>query len=176
MKSIKLLILLLMVTSCAPVKVSYDYEKSIDFSKYKTYNYYADLNSGLSELDTKRLKSILDEVMQSKGMTKSNAPDLFINIQSKAYYNDNSGSVGVGVGGSSGGNVGGGVSVGFPIGQSQANREIVFDFIDENGVGLIWQAVSQSNFNINGTPNQREGMLKAVVEKVLSYYPPIIQK
>ena len=75
MKSVKLLILTLVVASCAPVKVSYDYEKTIDFSKYKTYNYYADLNSGLSELDTKRLKSILDEVLESKGMTKSNAPD-----------------------------------------------------------------------------------------------------
>lgn len=163
---------MLCVVSCAPIKVSYDFEKSIDFSKYKTFNYYTDLNSGLSELDTKRLKRSLDEGLQAKGMTKSNAPDLFINIQSKAFYNDNSGSVGVGVGGSSGGSVGGGVSVGFPIGQSQANREIIFDFIDENGVGLIWQAISQSNFNPNATPNQREGMLKAVIDKVLSFYPP----
>ena len=55
MKPFKSLLLLLIVASCAPINVNYDYEKGTDFTQYKTYNYYSDMETGLSELDTKRL-------------------------------------------------------------------------------------------------------------------------
>ena len=55
MKNIRFIPLLLLIASCAPIRVTYDYERTANFSKYKTYNYYSDINSGLSDLDTKRL-------------------------------------------------------------------------------------------------------------------------
>ena len=73
--------------------------------------------------------------------------------------------VGVGVGG-------GGISIGIPIGKQNVNKQIIFDFIDENGIGLFWQALSESSFNPNAKPEQRELQLKAIVDKVLVGYPP----
>ena len=55
MKKILALLTVITFTSCASIYVNYDYEKQTDFTKYKTYNYYSDIESGLSELDTKRL-------------------------------------------------------------------------------------------------------------------------
>ena len=69
MKPIKTFLLLLFVASCAPIYVNYDYEKQHDFTKYKTYNYYSDLETGLSELDTKRLLYVMDEALKAKGFT-----------------------------------------------------------------------------------------------------------
>ena len=46
------------------------------------------------------------------------------------------------------------------------------DFVDENKAGLFWQAVSESSYNPNASPEQREKQMKAIVEKVLSKYPP----
>lgn len=171
MKFLKLVLLIFLVFSCSSVRVNYDYDKQADFSTYKTYNYYSDLDTGLSSLDAKRLLNILDEALQNKGLSLSETPDFYINIQSSEYENAQRNTVGVGLGGG-GRNVGGGVSVGIPIGQSKLSRQIIFDFIDEEGKGLFWQAVTESNYNPKASPEKRETNLKAVVEKTLSDYPP----
>ena len=170
---IKLFVLFTMFVfgSCAPIYVNYDFERKADFSKYKTYNYYSDLETGLNELDTKRLLNALDTQMQTIGLTKSENPDFYVNVVSSLYENANRNTVGVGVGGG-GRNVGGGISIGLPIGQPKMNREIVFEFIDENSIGLFWQAISESGFNENASPEKREAKLKAIVQKVLTKYPP----
>jgi hypothetical protein len=171
MKKIVPLLLILMVTSCAPIYVNYDYEKGTDFKKYKTYNYYSDLETGLNELDTKRLLSVMDAQMQAKGLTLSETPDFYVNVVSSEYENNNRNTVGVGVGGG-GRNVGGGISIGLPVGQPKMNRTILFEFIDEDGIGLFWQAESESGFNPNASPEKRETQFNAIVEKVLKGYPP----
>ena len=126
----------------------------------------------MNELDSKRFIDALDSKLQAKGLTLSQAPDFFINIQSSEYQEaQQSSSVGVGVGGG-GGNVGGGISVGIPIGQSNINRRIAIDFIDENGNGLFWQAISDSGFNPKSSPEKREANLIAIAEKILLQYPP----
>jgi len=159
------------VVSCASIHVNYDYDTKTNFNTYKTYNYYSDLDTGLSPLDTKRLLNVLDSNLQSKGLSLSETPDFYINITSKVYNTAPGNRVGVGVGGS-GRNVGGGISIGLPIGQSKINREIYFDFIDESGDGLFWKAISDSRFHLNASPQKREEMLNAVIEKVLSQFPP----
>lgn len=171
MKNLKVLLLLLLVSSCASIRVNYDYDKQTNFNIYKTYNYYSDLETGLSELDTKRLLDVMDANMKAKGLSLSATPDFFINIQSSEYQNNQRNNVGVGVGGG-GHNVGGGLSIGLPIGQPKINRQITIDFIDENGKGLFWKAVSESGFNPKASPEKREEKLKAIVYKILSQYPP----
>lgn len=170
MKYLKLLLLCLVITSCG-VRVNYDYESATDFTKYKSYAFFTDMQTGLSELDTKRLIHLLDDALQAKGFTKSDYADFMINIQSSERENVNRNTVGIGVGGT-GRNVGGGISVGIPIGQSKLNREIVFEFVDANSNRLFWQAVSESNYNPDTTPEKREANLQAIVAKVLEGYPP----
>ena len=171
MKLVKMIAILFLAVSCAPIYVNYDYEKSTDFNNYKRYNYYADMETGLSALDTKRLLKILDLQLQEKGFVLSETPDFFIDIKSGEFVGAQKQTIGVGVGGS-GRNVGGGISIGLPIGQSQTTRKITFDFVDENIKQLFWQAVSESNFNPNAVPEKRENKLNSIVAKVLSKYPP----
>lgn len=161
----------LFIMSCAPIRVNYDYEKGTDFSKYKTYQYYGDMETGLSQLDTKRLLDAIDLKMKEKGFTISETPDFLIDIKSSEYKEVQRNNVGVGLGGG-GGSMGGGISIGLPIGQANVNRQITVDFVDEKGKGLFWEAVSESVFSPNATPEKREVQLQAVVEKVLAKYPP----
>ncbi|WP_147677279.1 DUF4136 domain-containing protein [Algibacter pacificus] len=171
MKIAKVIALVFLFASCAPIYVNYDYEKGTDFTKYKSYNYYADMKTGLSELDTKRLLNILDVQLQEKGFILSETPDFFIDIKSSEFKGAQRQTVGVGVGGT-GRHVGGGISIGLPIGQAQVTRKITFDFVDENIKQLFWQAVSESSFNPNSTPEKRENGLNTIVTKVLKQYPP----
>lgn len=171
MKFLKITILAILIVSCAPIRVNYDYDKAVNFTTYKTYQYYGDIKTGLSELDTKRLLNAIDVKMQAKGFSISENPDFFIDIKSQEYQAAQRQTVGVGVGGG-GGNVGGGISIGLPIGQANVNRQITIDFVDENKKQLFWQAISESSFNPNSNPEKREARLNAIVEKVLSSYPP----
>lgn len=172
MKPFVLLLFLVFISACAPIRVDYDYEKTTDFDTYKTYNYYKEMDTGLSELDTKRFISSLNKTMQAKGLNLSDNPDFLINIKSQEYQDAQRSNVGVGVGGG-GGNIGGGVSLGIPIGQANINRQITIEFVDENKTGLFWQAISQSSINPKATPEKRQTILQAVADKVLSQYPPI---
>lgn len=170
MKNIIFLSVLFVLTSCGSV-VNYDYEKSTDFNNYKTYSYYDDMETGLSQLDTKRLKRAIDSKLKTMGLSRSDTPDFYIDIQSQQVTSRNNSSVGVGVGGG-GGRGFGGVSVGIPVGQNQRTREIIIDFVDETKTGLFWQAVSESNYNVNASPEKREAVFAKLVEKVFAEYPP----
>ena len=169
------MLLVLLFTSCHVIRVQTDYEKGTDFLNYSTYNYFSDLETGLSELDEKRLIKILDAAMQAEGILLSEEPDFLINIESGIYKTPRNNNVGVGVGGT-GRNVGGGVSVGIPIGQANVQREIIFDFVDSQKDMLFWQATSKSSLNESATPVEREKKLKDIVAKVLSKYPPKSKK
>lgn len=170
MKIIRIFIIALCLVSCGAT-VNYDYDSQTDFSKYKTYNYFTDMESGLSELDLKRLISALDKEMVLKGYTLAEDADFYIDIQSQEVTFNNGNNVGVGVGGT-GRNVGGGVSIGFPINSNKRNREIVIDFVDKDRTKLFWQAVSESSFNPKAKPEKREADFAVLVAKILSKYPP----
>lgn len=171
MKRLLAVVVLSIATSCAPIYVNYDYDKAVDFSKYKTYQYFGDMETGMSELDTKRLLDALDAKLKANGFALSENPDFLIDIKSIDFRNAQRETVGVGVGGGSG-NVGGGISIGLPIGQSNTTREIVFDFVDAKNKQLFWQAKSESSFNPRGTPIEKEERLAAIVEKVFKKFPP----
>ncbi|MCL6272415.1 DUF4136 domain-containing protein [Muricauda sp. 2012CJ35-5] len=171
MKDLGFLILLMLLVSCGGVKVNYDYDKSTDFSNYTSYNYFSDMNSGLSQLDEKRLLRVLDSTLQSKGFLLTEEPDFYINIISSEYRNAPNNSVGVGIGGT-GRNVGGGVSVGLPLGNTGIQRRIQFDFVDAQKDALFWQASTESGYRENASPSVREDRIRALVHKVFDKFPP----
>ena len=174
MRFVLISILALLLSSCASTQVKYDYEPSADFSAYRTYNYFSDIDTGLSNLDAKRLFRAVDSILQQKGMKISEEPEFLINIQGQSFYNPQNSSVGVGVGGT-GGNVGGGVSIGIPVGSRTMERELIFDFVDSEKNQLFWQAVSSSNISENASPETREKKINEMVAKVFSKYPPEIK-
>lgn len=171
MRILTSLLLVMFFVSCAPIRVNYDFERGTDFSKYKTYSYYGDLQTGLSALDTKRFLDAFDAKMAAKGFSFSETPDFLVDIKSSEYQQVQRNTVGVGLGGS-GRNMGGGISIGLPLGQSNINRQIIVDFVDENGTGLFWQAATETSFNPNASPERREQLFNAIAEKILAKYPP----
>ena len=171
MKKYTLITFILFLCACSSVRVNYDYDHKADFSAYRTYNYFSDMDTGLNNLDTNRLIDAVDSVMQQKGIKLSEEPEFLINIQSQSFYQPQKSTVGVGMGGT-GGNVGGGVSIGVPVGGNSLERELVFDFVDTQKNQLFWQAVSTSNLSENADPMTREKKINEIVTKVFSKYPP----
>ncbi len=84
MKLFKLLpvLFLFVLTACSSVQVQTDFDKNVNFQQYKTYAF---MKSGvdkmkISDLDKKRILKAIDEEMTAKGFTKSDNPDMLINI------------------------------------------------------------------------------------------------
>ncbi len=165
-------VLFLILTSCCSVRVNSDYDKKVDFSTYKSYAF---LKSGIdkmeiSDLDKKRIMHSIEEVMSTKGFTKSETPDFLINIFTKEreQVNVNQFNAGWGYGYGYGWN---------PYvwgGQTSINRytegTLYIDLIDAKKKELIWQGEGEGT--LTKDTNKKDAMIKEFVTKILEQYPP----
>lgn len=170
MKPIKHLLLLVLISGCAAT-VHYDYETSTNFTQYKTYAYFNDIKTNLNPFDYKRLTNAIDQELTGLGITKSNTPDFYIDIQTQTIQNQPNSTIGVGIGGT-GRNVGGGISVGVPVQSKLTTTQISIEFVNDAKGGLFWQAISQITMHQNAKPKKREEKFNALAQKVFKNYPP----
>ncbi len=172
MKKFKYLFLLAFVTACNAPQAVYDYDNEVQFNSLSTYQIYPDLKSNLSQLDEQRLLEILSSELNTVGFSQaSDSPDVYLNYYASSFETPSQNNIGIGVGGT-GRNVGVGVSGGIPIGGTNTQMRITFDLINVKTDALIWQAIVDSPFNMNASPEKREEQLRLMVNKALEGYPP----
>lgn len=171
MKPLFLLLSTLFLISCGAT-VSVDYDKVTDFSQFTTYQFYSDIDSGLNELDNKRIMKAIDSSLQSRGFTRTESCKFYINFYASEQVSNSRNTIGIGVGGG-GGNVGVGVSGGIPIGGRIINQRLTIDIIDASqGQELAWQAVIEGELKETAGPEQKEAYYTAVIDKALKRFPP----
>ena len=77
--------LVLVLPSCSSITVSYDYDKTANFSAYKTYAYTPEaLSLAVGDLNRDRIIAAIDAEMAARGITKSDSPDALIDLIVKA--------------------------------------------------------------------------------------------
>ncbi len=181
MKTLKFLplVLLFLFASCSVVRVNADFDKNVDFSQYKTYAFYkAGIDKvEVSDLDKKRILRAIDEQMLAKGFTKSETPDLLVNIFTKAreQVNVNQFNAGWGYGWGFGWNpwnFGGFGGFGNNTTVSTSTEGTLFiDLIDAKKKEMIWQGEGQGNLTKNTA--KKDENVKEFVTKILAQYPPV---
>lgn len=171
MKVLKLLVIVFFLGSCNAPQAVYDYDEEVNFQDYSTYAYFPEFQTGLNQLDEKRLKKSFENAIEQKGFSVSEDAEMYVNIYTEEYQEQSRDNLGVGVGGG-GGNVGVGVSGGIPLGGPDYYLQITFDFIDVEEDALIWQAVVDSKFNPDASPENRQAQFDKIVKKALERYPP----
>jgi hypothetical protein len=152
------------LNSCNTVRVTYDYDRATDFNTYKTYNFH---QKGidkleLNDLDKRRIMSAIDTQMAAKGFTKSDSPELYINVlaSSKEKINIDNGYYG-----GYWGSYGGGSRV-----YQYTSGTIIIDVIDNARNILIWQGAG-SGLNVSDLDTKAEEIPKAI-EEILAKFPP----
>lgn len=177
MKAIKYLPLLLLafLVSCNAVRINSDYDKKVDFSAYKTYAFY---KTGIdkveiSDLDKKRILKSIEEEMTLKGFTKSETPDLLVNINTKAEKNVNVNQfqAGMGYGWGFGWNPYFGTNSSV---WTDTEGTLTIDLIDAKKKELIWQGEGVGHLTKN--TNKKDENIKGFVNRILSQYPPVLGK
>lgn len=174
MKTIKFIpvVLLFLLTSCEAIRVNADFDKNVDFSKFKTFAYYkAGIDKvEISDLDKKRILRSIDEIMIAKGFTKSETPDLLINIftKSREQVNVNQFNSGWGYGWGFGWNPYGFGSQ--TMVSTSTEGTLYIDLIDAKKKEMIWQGEGQGDLTKNR--EKKDENIKEFVAKILAQYPP----
>jgi hypothetical protein len=175
MKTIKIfsLLLVFIFESCATsVRVYSDFDMSIDFSQYKTYAFH---RSGIdkvqiSDLDKKRILYAIEIELNKKGMSKSETPDLLINIFTKErdQVDVNQYNAGWGYGWRWGWNPylwGGQTYV-----TTSTEGTLYIDLIDAKKKELVWQGEGVGYLTQNR--EEKVSQINEFVAKILAQYPP----
>lgn len=169
-KLIYSLILSFLLSSCGAYVVV-DYDKEKDFSVFQTYDFYPDIESGLSKLDDNRIIKITDSLLQQRGFSRSQSSDFLINFYAEEFMENTRNTIGVGIGQSSR-NSHVHISGGIPIGSRVINQYLTVDFVDAKKDQLIWKAESGADYKEHITPEQKEKFFISVLSKILKKFPP----
>ncbi len=190
MKSLSLLLLgSLLFFGCSGVKVVSDYDKTVDFSKYKTVEYYGwveESDAILSRFDKERIEASFAQEFKSRGMeiVKEGGDlvvALFIVAQQKTETTASSYNYG---GYGYGGYYGYGPGYGWGGGYTTTTYDtyeylegtLVCSVYDKQTETLVWEGVGTKT--ISEDPKDRERNIPYAIKMIMAQYPvkPIATK
>ena len=176
LKTLPLLALLIVLTSCSSVKVATDYDKKANFSSYKTFAFFKTGidKAEISDLDKRRILRAIEAELLAKGFTKSENPDLLVSLFTKSQqrvdvYNNSWGYGGWGWGGYGLGPWGWGWN-NQPNTSVSTQGVLYVDLIDSNKKELVWQGMGTGYLSKN--MEKKEERIKEFVSKIMEKYPP----
>jgi hypothetical protein len=183
-KTIPVMVVILLASLAMSGQSSADFDKSVDFTKYKTYTFQGwEKNSDkqLNELDKKRVEDSFVAELAKRGMSASSSNadigiTLFLTIANKTSttaYTTFNGGMGYGMGGYRWG-YGAGMGMGMGSATTSYNEDdyqegtAIIDFYDEETKKLVWQGTMKS---VVAAPHKREKSIPKNVAKVMKRYP-----
>lgn len=171
MKRIIVFLFLPFLFSCESIKITTDYDKTVDFSNYKTYKFDNRVDElPLNDLNKKRLLDAIETNMSAKGFKKSDTPDLLVDIVITARQEQNTYATTNYYGGGYRYRYGGGMSTTNVNTETYTVGTLFIDFIDAEKKVLVWQGRGEGTIDEN-TKN-REKNINDVVKKIFYFYPP----
>ncbi len=150
------LLLTVLVIGCSTIitDVNYDYDRSVDFTKLRTYAWEPfQSNHNVDELTLKRIKRVVDEQLGAKGYgVASVSPDFLIDITGRKdtkadHWSD---------------------------GDTFTYEEgtLVLEFLDGKSKEPIWRGKAVGMLDPSPTPEQREKNTNKAISRMLKYFPP----
>ena len=185
MKNSLIIVLFLSMAAVYGQKVTGDYEKSQDFSAYKTYMFIGwqdDSDKVMNDFDKKRLRESIQSEMAARQFEYVEsggdmAVSLFVVVDEKTSttaYTNYYGGAGYGRGRRGHGGWGNGSATTSYSENDYLEGTLVLDMLDEESKDLIWQGVATGTINKN--PQKREKKIPKAVTKLMKKFPVDIVK
>ena len=160
-------ILMLLIAGCSGIKVTTDYDRKVDFKKFKTFNFSKEFeNVRLNDLNRRRLKEDISAQMNAKGYKIAATPDLLVNafVKGTPQYTANAHTNGMGWGGYGYGYGGWGSSSTYVDVNSYTEGTLFIDLIDVKKKEMVWEGIAEGL--VNPRENTREEGLNKVVTRI----------
>jgi hypothetical protein len=158
-------------------KTSYDYDKTADFSAFKTYAHKDGTKVGQQLID-ERIVAAIDAELAAKGLTKSETnPDVFVVYHVAFDQEKDISTFSTGYGGGYGpygwgwgGGWGGGTT------STQVRNilvgTLVIDLADAKQGKVAWRGMGVKEVKTQVSPEKRDKSIRDAVKKILKNYPP----
>ena len=163
MKSIKFLLLLHLIFLLVGCATKYGYNKNVDFSRFKTFEWHSlTADSDIDESTKDFVKNEINRKFLEKGLALApETPDFLVsayigkNVKLKA------------------------TDFGATLTKNQIERiqyvegSLVLTFSDANSKELIWWGSVQAKFNKNFSREKKEEIARKAITEILDKYPPM---
>jgi Domain of unknown function (DUF4136) len=153
--------------------VTYNYDTTANFSKFKTYK-WVEIPGGvkLDDLIARQLDAALQGELAKKGLTKvdSDEADLHIGYQVAISQERQLSAYGMGGGWRMGGGMGTATTSTIQIGT------VDLDMYDPATKTLVWRGAATKTIDTGAKPDKRQKNIESGVAKLLKNYPPMPKK
>jgi hypothetical protein len=168
-----LLSTLIVLASCSSIRVSTDFDKSAGFSTYKTYSFTTDAqNLPLDDINKNRVLSAISNELTAKGFTKSEKPDVLIDVKIKAKQVQTATASNNYYGSGYRYRWGGGFSSTTINYDSYTEGTLFIDMIDASKSQLVWQGRGTGTISPDVSAQKREQNINYAVKQIFIKYPP----
>ena len=151
--------------------IAVDFDKSADFSRFKTYAWVPGTNVP-DELNHKRIMRAVEDQLMAKGLAKvdrQSKPDLLV-----AYHASFDRDLQIT-------GFGGGLPYRFGGGSLSARAEtivkgtVVVDLVDAVSQAIVWRATATHDLDLGANAEKRDRNIGKTAEKMFKNYPPKMQ-
>ncbi|BBO68121.1 hypothetical protein DSCA_20510 [Desulfosarcina alkanivorans] len=177
-----ILLAALIAAGCSGITVSQDYDPATNFSSMQTFRWESETQEKTGDpridnpLRDTRIRSALERLLAQRRITGSvsEAPAFLVRyqyaIRQKLESSGTSSGIGFGMGSY-------GRHGGIAIGTGSQVREyeegsLTIDFVDATSRALLWRGTGTHRFKEYGNPEKAARDINALVEKILSQFPP----
>ncbi len=179
--------LVLFFSACSGIKVTTDFDKNVDFTKYKTFEYYGwekDSDEILNRFDKERIENAFGKEFRKRGLKYvENGGDLIVTLYIVTKQKQQTSATTTGMGGMGGmgygygGYYGYGPSYGWGGGYSHTTVNtydymvgtLIIDVYDATDKKLVWESIGEGT--VEEDPKRRDESTVITVEKIMKPYP-----
>lgn len=173
MRYLFVLAILTLWTSCATVKVSYDYDKQSNFSNYKTYAFTDEaMKLPVDDLNRARILQAVETEMKAKGFTKTPNSDVLIDLILKAEQKTEATATNTGGYGYGRYGYGGGFSSTRIDYDTYVVGTLFISMVDKTTEKIVWSGRGTKTLDETASPEKREANINYAVKLIFTQYPP----
>lgn len=171
MKNFRFLVVLLLASACSTMKVAYDYDKQVDFSVYTTYNYSEDaLKLPVGDFNRQRILTAIDNEMTTRGISKSDKPDILVDLHLKAQKEVEATATTTGTPWRYG--YGGGFATTQVSYNTYVEGTLFIFLVDAATQKIVWQGTGTKTLEEDLKPEEREESINYSIKQIMANYPP----
>jgi uncharacterized protein DUF4136 len=161
--------LMLLTTIALAKDATYDFDRTVTFSKYKTYAWTAGTSVG-DQLNDKRIVNAIDSQLASKGLKKvtdTANPNMLV-----AYHASFDKEIEI----NATSTVWGPLRLGVRTGSARTTQivvgTLVLDMMDPATKIVIWRGTASRELDPKASPDKRDKNISRAAGKLLENYPP----
>lgn len=167
--------LMVLASACASPKVGYDFDRSMDFSTYRTYEWMPDTGAktGDKRIDNSlvdaRIRSAIDAQLRGKGYTHSTAgqPDFYVTYQAAVTDMMKGASTQRYIGDRATG-----LYTTINAIQPYKDGALLVDIVDGTTQRLVWQGTVSAEVDPAMTAKERDERITRVIKAMFEHFPP----